>query len=576
MNLAREILVWVARHALALALIVVILLFARFALPPLHAWISGQVETARTASAQQETYAQARERFDRYAAERQAEARNAGAALARAPEEALRARRSAIPPQIEQQRGAILGGGQLALAAVSGNVDRVFGHYRAQAEIALLERELRFVETLLDARAADRRRLSLEEQHREAVQQMLAARVRRDAARARAEEINRRPHAGARNFLCRSAPGASCPNYRQLVAARQEMAAAIAEFRSAERRIAMIRAAAAAQRTASANLQQASAVLDRQSSALAAETARLGSRLRDNWVVWIGRPVMEVLPTALAILALAIFAPALIKAFLYFAVAPFAASRVPFRLLPKDGAAVSMRGGGSAASHMIRLEPGRELLVVPEAVQATPHHFDKRTRWLLSWAMPFSSIASGMVALVAMRSDKADTALISATHDPLAEVALIDIQPGSAMVLRPRALRGILQPLDRPIRITRHWRMNRLSAWLTLQFRYLVFHGPCTIVVQGSRGVRLEHARAGRGVNQAATLGFSAGLPYSVSRCEAFGPYLLGKQELFNDSFGDGPGFYLYEEMPRDTGRGGIWGRGLRGLGDAFLKIFGL
>jgi hypothetical protein len=43
--------------------------------------------------------------------------------------------------------------------------------------------------------------------------------------------------------------------------------------------------------------------------------------------------------------------------------------------------------------------------------------------------MPFSSIASGMVALVAMRARRPDTALISATHDPLAEVALIDIQP---------------------------------------------------------------------------------------------------------------------------------------------------
>jgi hypothetical protein len=56
------------------------------------------------------------------------------------------------------------------------------------------------------------------------------------------------------------------------------------------------------------------------------------------------------------------------------------------------------------------------------------------------------------------------------------------------MILRPRAIRGILQPLDRPVRITRRWRLNRLSAWLTLQFRYLIFHGPCTIVVQGTRG----------------------------------------------------------------------------------------
>ena len=49
----------------------------------------------------------------------------------------------------------------------------------------------------------------------------------------------------------------------------------------------------------------------------------------------------------------------------------------------------------------------------------------------------------------------------------------------------------------------------------------------------------------------------------------------MGKQELLNDSF-DGRGFSLYEVLPRDRTRGGIWGRGLRGIGDAFLKIFGV
>ncbi|MCK7502947.1 MAG: hypothetical protein MZV70_01815 [Desulfobacterales bacterium] len=32
--------------------------------------------------------------------------------------------------------------------------------------------------------------------------------------------------------------------------------------------------------------------------------------------------------------------------------------------------------------------------------------------------------------------------------------------------------------MDRPMQITRHWRLGSLSAWLTLQLRYIVFHGP--------------------------------------------------------------------------------------------------
>ena len=39
--------------------------------------------------------------------------------------------------------------------------------------------------------------------------------------------------------------------------------------------------------------------------------------------------------------------------------------------------------------------------------------------------------------------------------------------------------------------------IGHLAAWLTLQFRYLVFHGPCKLIVQGTRdpfGTREEVA----------------------------------------------------------------------------------
>ena len=71
-------------------------------------------------------------------------------------------------------------------------------------------------------------------------------------------------------------------------------------------------------------------------------------------------------------------------------------------------------------------------------------------------------------------------------------------------------------------------------------------------------------------------MGFSASVPYAVRRCETFGAYLMGKQELFNDSFLGSNGYYLYEEMPREGQRSGIWGRGLQGLSDAALRVFGL
>ena len=103
-----------------------------------------------------------------------------------------------------------------------------------------------------------------------------------------------------------------------------------------------------------------------------------------------------------------------------------------------------------------------------------------------------------------------------------------------------------------------------------------MFHGPVTLIVKGCRGIRVERATAGRSINQAATIGFSANLAYSVQRYETFMPYLFGKQELFNDNFAGGPGFCIYEETPYFGKASGVTGRGLQGILDSVLKVFGI
>lgn len=577
MNPGRLLLIWTMRHILALLLIILILVAARYAVPPVGTWVQEQVRIARTASVQRATLGRALEAYGRYAAKRQVEAEKASESLRGAPDSMLRSRRAAIGPAIAREEQATLTRAELALAGVRGDAQSIFDHYRARAEIALLRREMQAIDTLLAARMADRQRATLAERRLQALQQLDASRSAWLAAREQALNLNRRPLAPARNFVCRNAPlGVGCENYRALTRANAATAAAATHHRNARRQIAAIDSAMRGLAIKDQALEGAASILDQQSAEARAELARVERIARGNWLVWIGRPMLEVLPTALAILAAAILGPVLIKAILYFLVAPLAARRQPLRLLAEDGGCIRDAGSGSSASQMVRLEPGQELLILPEAVQSVPEQSEKRTKWLLSWSMPLSSLASGMVALVRIRVQNADSVVISATDNGFAEVALIEIAAGSAMVLRPRALRGLLQPIGQPLRISRHWRLRHLSAWLTFQFRYLVFHGPCSLVVEGTRGVRLEPAGSGRGINRAATLGFSAGLAYSVSRGEAFGAYLLGKQELFNDSFRDGPGYYLYEEVPRLGTRGGLWGRGLRGLGDAALKLFGL
>jgi hypothetical protein len=230
----------------------------------------------------------------------------------------------------------------------------------------------------------------------------------------------------------------------------------------------------------------------------------------------------------------------------------------------------------SAVSQEIRVDANHELIIHPEYLQSSSVFGRKETKWLLSNAYPMSSLASGMVALTHIRAEESETVTVSATKDPLSEMGVLTIPKGSAIVLQPRNLVGVLQSVESTFRMIRLWRFSSPHAWLTLQLGYFVFHGPVDLIVKGCRGVRVEPSGTGRRINQAATIGFSANVKYSTFRCETFSSYLLGKQELLNDNFAGDDGFYVYEEMPNYNQRTGIAGRGLEGFTDSVLKIFGI
>jgi hypothetical protein len=252
-------------------------------------------------------------------------------------------------------------------------------------------------------------------------------------------------------------------------------------------------------------------------------------------------------------------------------------------LLPKSGGRVltgrDLPGQTSATtssvSCRVTIDSSNELLVHPEYLQSLPNACETRTQWILNRHIPLSSIAAGLCALTHMRAESPQTVVVSSTRDPLSEVSLMTIPEGSSVVLLPRHIVGVLQTRGKTLRITRHWRLFSLHAWLTLQLRYLVFHGPVTLVVKGCRGVRVEAAEAGRSLTPAATMGFSANLYYASRRCETLFGYVSGQQSLLNDSFTGGSGYYIYQEMPYQR-RGGFFSRGLEGLFDAVLKPLGI
>jgi hypothetical protein len=301
-----------------------------------------------------------------------------------------------------------------------------------------------------------------------------------------------------------------------------------------------------------------------------------------NLVSRIGAPVVDALPVAGVILLLSFGAHFLIKALFFYVLAPIATRLRPICLVPDSSGKVVSRddtdapGLASAVSQSLRLAPDEQLLILPDYIQSSPAGAESHTKWLLDWSCPWTSLISGMYGLTAMRSKSGEPIVLSASDDPLAEIALITLPAGSAMVFQPRGMAGVLYRVDTPLKITRHWRLGSMHAWLTLQLRYLVFHGPATLIVHGSRGVRVEPAGRGRLISQSSTLGFSANVAYSTVRSETFYPFYQGKTALLQDRFEGASGYYVYDETPRGGKNANFFERGLEGFSDAVLKVFGI
>lgn len=307
------------------------------------------------------------------------------------------------------------------------------------------------------------------------------------------------------------------------------------------------------------------------------------TQLARNWIARWRAPVLDVAPTAALLVLSAIALPLAIKAFFYFVLAPVASRLPPLsiaRELQLPGCSVPLPPHGqsriSAVSQALLLRPGQHMLIHPEYLQSSPVSTRKRTQWLLDWRFPFTSLAAGMAALTRIESDTQASVTISASDDPLLEIAVLQLPAGSALVFQPRALVGLVVDAGQPLAMSSHWRLGSLHAWLTLQLRFIVFRGPVTLIVRGCRGVRLERAGQGRSISQSATLGFSTDVLYSTLRSETFIPYLRGQQALLNDRFDGENGVYLYEETPRHGKQPGKADSWFEGFTDAILKVFGI
>ena len=291
---------------------------------------------------------------------------------------------------------------------------------------------------------------------------------------------------------------------------------------------------------------------------------------------------MPVKAWVFTFLGLYFLGPTAGKLALYFVIAPCIARGRPVRL--EESLAVLPEVGASAVAAEISLRPGERLWVKERFLQASDEGLLKQTRYVLDWRIPLTCMATGLIELIELRhggGDGEQRLTLSNQSDPHSELAVISLAEGASLVLRPSFLAGAVVGAGAALRIRRRWQLFRWQAWVTLQFRFFEFAGPCQLVVAGSRGVRAERlaereggATPARRTNQDATMGFTPNLDYRPARAETFWSYYRGMNPLFDDVFA-GRGIFLCQQVSTagDARKArrfwtGVWG--------GVMKIFGL
>ena len=281
---------------------------------------------------------------------------------------------------------------------------------------------------------------------------------------------------------------------------------------------------------------------------------------------------------ALLILAALILIPFVWKIFAYYVIAPMAQSSKPILLgadVPGSGEITATQ---SHPAQRISLDEGEVMMTKVDYLQGSMGNFEKKTKWLIDWRYPFSSIAAGLYILTRIRNIGGETGQVtlSTQENATEELVMIGIPEGKSMVFRPHYLVAVTHPFGSPPRIRSKWVFWKLHAWVNLQFRYLIVEGPAKLVFAAQRGVQVESVLPnlpGRRVNSHLTAAFSPHLNYSPKRAETFVAYIRGKNALFDDFF-QGSGHVIQQQVTggQRNPAARIW----EGVFGAIGKVFGI
>ena len=302
------------------------------------------------------------------------------------------------------------------------------------------------------------------------------------------------------------------------------------------------------------------------------------------WEYELGRGAVRLAVKWWVVVALVLyfFGPTAGKLGMYFWVAPWIARGRAVRLEAQLAALPTVSESQVAVG--VSLRPGERLWVKERFLQASDEGLKRKSRYVLDWTIPFTCCATGLVELIELshRGESGAAQLtLSNQSNPHSELAVVTLAEGASLVLRPSFLAGVVTAEGRGLKIRRRWQLFRWQAWVTRQFRFFEFVGPCQLVVAGSRGVRVEQLLerdgggfAARRTNQDATMGFTPNLDYRPVRAETFWSYYRGMNPLFDDLF-SGKGIFLCQQV--STGGEAKQARKFwSGLWGGVMKVFGM
>ncbi len=324
---------------------------------------------------------------------------------------------------------------------------------------------------------------------------------------------------------------------------------------------------------------------ERLSGVLASET-ELRRELRaleiaqPEWVRYVVRGWERAQIGLMIAVAAYLFGPSLWKLWAYFLMAPLLARAPGVRVGSTEAA--GLRPETKGVSVDLSLWPGERLEVRQRFLQASDEGLKRRTRLLLDWRHPLTSLASGLVELTALRNQRAGTVARVTLADSRAaqqELCVLEVAAGSSLVLRPRALVAVITSGEQRLRLRARWLLSHWLSWAMLHFRVFELQGPCRLVITGTRGVRVEtlggsdRPPARRRINRGAAIGFSSGLEHRVVRAETFWAYYRGHHPLLDDLF-SGNGTLLCEQA--GCGEADPSGRRWSAAWNGFLRAIGL